>query len=263
MNYPIYVLVIYIIMFVLVGGLAILVLIDPRILKSYQRAVLVNVALVALLILQNYLDYRFSLNEELYFARRITGIMGYSIRPAIIVMWLYFVRKEQRLIISWILVVINFLIHLTALFSNICFTITEENIFKRGPLGYTCHIISMIILLYLFWLSADRYIDAAGKQEEETSRDRWKQEINKYGRAIGGLVPVGCVLAIIASVFMDSGMYFLEGGLTFLTIAIVFCNTLYFIWLHIMIAKELRGMDPELVPTNENPFPEKKEKAKE
>ena len=256
MSYPIYVFVIYVIMAVLVGGLALIVLIDPRILKSYKRAVLVNVALVALLILQNYLDYRFSLNEEFYFARRITGIVGYSIRPAIIVMWLYFVRKEQRLIISWVLVAVNFLIHLTALFSKVCFTISEENHFQRGPLGYTCHIISAILLLYLFWLSADRYIDAAGKEDEGNEREGWKKEMRTYRRALGGLVPVGCVLTIVASVFMDSGLYFLGGGLTFLTIAIVFSNTLYFIWLHIVIAKELAGMDPELIPTNENPFPE-------
>ena len=89
MNTPIYVTIIYIIMFVLVGGLTILVLIDPRILKSYKRALLVNTVLVAALILQNYLEYRFSLAKDMYFARRISGIAGYSIRPAIIVMWLY------------------------------------------------------------------------------------------------------------------------------------------------------------------------------
>ena len=226
-------------MSIIMIGFTIIALIDKKLIKGFRSAVLINVVLVLLLILQNQLDYRFTLKEEWYFYRRLTGILGYSLRPAIIVMWMYFVRKEEKLIFSWSLVAINFLVHLTALFSKLCFTITTDNLFKRGPLGYTCHVRSAILLLYLLWLSADRYIDTANQREDENERDRWKKEMSVYRNAISGLIPVGCVFIIFAAVFMDSSNLIFDGAVSFLTMAIVLSNTLYFLWLHFAIAKEL------------------------
>lgn len=233
------VLIIYLVMSIIMIGFTFVVIIDKKLINNYRVAVLVNVAFVFLLLIQNFLDYRFSLTKEMYFARRITGIIGYSVRPAIIVMWMYFVRKNQKLIISWTLVIINFLVHSTALFSEVCFSITTENTFKRGPLGFTCHVVSAILLLYLLWLSADRYIDSANQRDDGNEREMWKRNINSYRSAITGLVPVGCVFLIFASVFMDSTEYIFDGAISFLTMAIVVSNTLYFLWLHKAIAKEL------------------------
>ena len=39
----------------------------------------------------------------------------------------------------------NGLIYLTAIFSDISFTIDEKNMFRRGPLGFSCHIASGIL----------------------------------------------------------------------------------------------------------------------
>lgn len=220
----------YFIIFTQVAILIFAVLFDSLINKKQKAIMMTNVLLVILLIIQNYFEYRFNVVSVNVTGRIITGIVGYSIRPVIIVMWIYLVRKNQKIIISWMLCIINFLIHLTALFSGVCFTITSENAFTRGPLGYTCHVVSGILLLYLFWLSADKYIDSTyeGNKDLEKKEDSLKSY--KYG--LEGLVPTLCVFLIIVAVIMDSELYVEDSPIVFLTAAVVSCSLFYYLWLH-------------------------------
>ena len=52
---------------------------------------------------------------------------------------------------------INAAIHMTAFFSPICFYIDSVTGFCRGPLGYTCHVVSAVLLFRLIWLTFSEY----------------------------------------------------------------------------------------------------------
>lgn len=241
--------IIYFSIIIQIVGLAFAAFIDPYIIAKHRRVILINTLLTMILVAQNYFEVGFSKIANMYRVRLYVGIVGYIIRPLILLMWLYLVKKNQKLIVAWGLIVLNALIHLTALFSDICFTINKKNIFERGPLGYTCHIISGILLLYLLWLSSDMYIDLVYKKQrtekeynssdnEEDSIGRWKDELFRYRNGMEGLLPIWCVLMIVVSVVLDSKLYSPDATVSFLTMAIVSSNLFYYIWLHTGLVQE-------------------------
>jgi sensor histidine kinase YesM len=46
---------------------------------------------------------------------------------------------------------------MSAFFSGICFSISPDNHFIRGPLGYTCAVVSFLLLAFLSWTVIRRY----------------------------------------------------------------------------------------------------------
>ena len=245
--YPFYL--IYFAIFLQLIGMIMVAVIDPYINSRQRLIVLANCLLIFVLVVQNYLDYFFGLDDSKIMQRIITSIVGYSVRPIIIMLWISLIKKKQSIKWGWGLVILNVLVHMTVIFSDICFNIKPSNEFHRGPLGYTCHIVSAVLLLYLYWMSADMYIDSVGKKMADNnssgtgdysgnmSGEGMKKELIKYGYGIEGLVPIWNVLIIIVSVVLDTkDLYY--GPLVFLTTAIVSCNTFYYIWLHLGFVRE-------------------------
>ena len=87
--------VIYFTIFLQVLGLAFAVFIDPYISRRHSTVILINTALTTLLIIQNYWDTAFALDPNKVKERLITAIIGYCLRPVIIVMWLYLIKKNK------------------------------------------------------------------------------------------------------------------------------------------------------------------------
>ena len=228
--------IIYFMLFLQIAGIIFAVVIDPYINKKHRRVILINTLFTIILILQNYLETSFAEDLAMRNYRIITSVIGYSLRPFIIVMWIYLVRKNQKLIVAWSLALLNVLIHMTAFFSNICFTITKTNSFERGPLGYTCHVISFILMVYLFWLSADKYIDSASTRQQKNNE--FTEFFANYRRGLEGFFPVWCIIMIILSVYFDSKIFVPRMPIAFLTAAIVSCNLFYYIWLHLGYVQE-------------------------
>lgn len=243
-DYLVLELAVYFTVFLQMIGLIFAVFIDPYIGKKHGIVILINALFTTLLVLQNYWDTVFANDPTKTYERLICGIIGYCLRPLIILMWLYLIKKKQKLILAWVLIVINALIHLSALFTNVCFEITDDNIFKRGPLGYTCHIVSALLLIYLLWLSSDAYIDLAGKDNRSMfppDTAEWKYEMARYRYGMEGLIPVWCAFGIVGAVVLDSKIYSENLHITFLTVAIVSCNLFYYIWLHLNFVREHEG----------------------
>ena len=138
-------------------GLTFAVMIDTYLRKEQRKAMLIIVSLTFLLVAQNMAEYLMEFYTAEPFGRTVTAIIGYSIRPIIIVMFFDIIEYKERKRWMWLLVGLNTLIHLTSFFSNICFTIDRNNAFIRGPLGFSCHIISGILLVYLFVISVKRF----------------------------------------------------------------------------------------------------------
>ena len=158
MDQPIIVqLTVYIPTLLLLIGMTFAVSIDSYIGKKNKTLLLVIASLLLCLIGCDY--YEFALWEEnsIRIVRLLVSIVGYSLRPAVLLLFLHIVGGGRRLLPQRILVILNALLHMTALFSGICFTINESGRFVRGPLGYSCHIISGVLLACLVYLTLREY----------------------------------------------------------------------------------------------------------
>ncbi len=199
------------------AGLVFVVLLDPYVART-QRIIMLLISFLSLcLIAQNYVGFLFDLDGTMPHARIVTGIIGYCLRPLILVLFFFIIDPKRDYPLAWSLILFNAAVHLTALFSNICFTIDENNTFHRGPLGYTCHVVSALLLIQLLYVS-----------------------LHEHGRIrkLDIAIPVFNGVLIIASVIADSFVDYREYPVSFLTVAIVSSIVLYYIWLHMQLVQE-------------------------
>ena len=198
-------------------GLVFAVLVDAYMGKRQKRVMLTATALTFVLVVDNYLEYRLQLHISLWYPRTIAAIVGYAIRPAILALFCSIVSPREKHWKAWVVVGLNAAIHATALFSDICFRISTENRYQGGPLRYACMIFSGLLLADLFYLTLREY------------RHVRKQEL---------VIPVFVVAAIIVSYYLDSRVTKAEQPEAFLTIAVVSCCVLYYIWLHMQFVRQ-------------------------
>lgn len=83
-------------MVLLLAGLLIAVGIDPYIQKRQKRIMLIICALVFSLIAQNELDHLLTIGRPMVMLRRVVDIYGYSIRPVILLLFLYIVSHRKN-----------------------------------------------------------------------------------------------------------------------------------------------------------------------
>ena len=190
-------------------GMSFAVLTDRYLQKRHRRDLLFIAALLLCLVAQNLLETRLMQGDHV-FARTLTAIAGYSIRPLVLLLFLRIVSPRKAHWLGWLLVGINAAVHLTALFSPVCFTITADNSFSRGPLGYTCHGISLLLLFNLMVLT-----------------------IREYGhdRKQGLWIPLLNALLVVAAMAADT-LLTVNLAISFLTVTMVSCSVFYYIWLH-------------------------------
>ena len=201
-----------------VGALAFAIWADAYFKPKQKRVYLVLLTLVLLLIAQNYLDILFYGDLP----RTLTGMLGYLLRPIILLLLYYLVEPEGRFWQGWTLVGINTALYLTPLFSRLVFYI-DGNHYHGGPLSKTCLIVSLILLAGLVVLSVRKARKTRGKEI-------W--------------IPIVLVPIILLSIWLDYSVGNSEQPVTFLTIGIVGCCTLYYLWPHLqtaqLVAKEQR-----------------------
>ena len=198
-------------------GLVLAVMVDPYIRRDKRTIFLLIAVSVSCLVIQNVTGYRLDVEGMRPYARTLVGIYGYCLRPVIIVLFCYIMNIEKSYTLAWILVAVNAIINLTAIFSGICFRITADNQFVRGPLGYTCHIVSGILLVYLSWLALHEF---------------------DFSRKRDTVIPLVIALLVTVSVIADSFMDYRRFPATFLTVAVVTGSLLYYIWLNLQFVRE-------------------------
>ena len=200
-------------------GLYIAVRIDPYIRRQERRIMLVILTLVFSLVAENYLDHLLTVKWTFVMLRKIVDIYGYSVRPVILLLFLHIVSKRKPGRGYWILISANAVIHLTALFSDICFTIGPENDYQGGfpVLKNSCLITSTFLLVMLLYTMLRDY------------RLWHHKEI---------LVPIFAVMSILIALALDYSAADTPQPVTFLTISIVISSVLYYIWLHFQFVRE-------------------------
>ena len=200
-----------------VGGLAFAISVDAYFGKKQKRFFMVSLLLVLALIVQNYLENRIAAGSTPQDSlRTVLAICGYILRPTILMLLFYLVEPEGRFWYFWALVGINAALHLTALFSPLVFYM-EDNHYHGGPLSGACLIVSLILLAGLVWVSLRKSRQTRGKEI-------W--------------IPIAIVPIILISIWLDKGVGASEQPVTFLTVAIVGCCLLYYLWPHLQAAQE-------------------------
>ena len=202
---------------VLLLALLLTVWLDAYLSAERKRVMVIIVALVFSLILQNYMDNRLSL-AEVYNALRIpVSIYGYAIRPVILVMFLYIVKPRGRYRVAWAMVGANAAVYLTAFFSNIAFYFSSNGHFHAGPLRHTCTLISAVLYAWLFWLTMRQF------------RPRQRKE---------SWIPILVTALIGGAAIMDFTVAFIEQPVAYLTMAIAISCVFYYTWLHLQFVRE-------------------------
>ena len=203
-------------LFLQLVGLLFAVVIDPYIRRTHRRWFLIIIALVFCLVLQSLSEDWVEDQGNMWFIRTLISVIGYSIRPIIIILFLKIIDTQRKFIVPWVLTIINIAMHSTAFYSRICFHISADNHFERGPLGYFGFAISGLLL---FWLLGLTFREFTRVQEFET------------------LIPIMNVLTIIvASIFDITGSDLMP--ISFLVVAIVSCCVFFYIWLHLQFVRE-------------------------
>ena len=200
-------------------GLGIAVCVDPYIEKHHKKIMLFIVLLVLSLTVQNVSEYTLAKHVAMPYVRTIVAVYGYCVRPLIILMFFYILDCGKRHTALCVLTAINALIYLTALFTDkISFYIRSDNHFMRGPLSFTCHTVSIVMLVFLSYLTVKECIKKAKKSE--------------------ALILAFSVLIIVGSLVCDGIFEADIVCISYLTMAVVSSTVFYYIWLHMKFVRE-------------------------
>ncbi len=218
----IYQLTMFIPLFLQLIGMVFAVSIDSYISKTHKRVLLLIALLVLSLIAQNYVENLLAENllvagETRVFVRTLVSICGYSVRPVIIVLFLYIVSPGRNFVPAWVLVGVNAAVHISSLFSHICFWIDDGNHWQGGPLNDFCRYTSVILLCAFLYLTIREYSHVR----------EWEK-----------LIPLFNVLVIIVGVMLDNCVGYKQQPVTFLTVTIVSSSVFSYIWLHLQFVRE-------------------------
>ena len=212
-----YVILLNIALIVQLVGLSIAVITDTYVDKRKKRLFLLIILCVSVLLAQNELGHYFAYQRSTRFYRLLMSILGYILSPLIILLFIAIMNEGKRLILETILVVINIIIHLTALFSGLVFYINSDNGFVRGPLGFTCHIISGILLCILLSYAVKEF-------------DR--------KRKIEMVIPIIVFIILIIAVYLDTFYFTYSMQISALMVSIVSTCLIYYIWLYIQFVRK-------------------------
>ena len=192
-----------------------------------KHMLILTVLIIILSVLRELVD-NYCYQQGLVTGRLITGVIGYVLRPVPIVLFIQVVkeysdavRKPGRVLrvlyrIPWILTGINAAIFMTAFFSDIAFTITEGNVFRRGPLGYSAHIVCIILLAWHVIQTVCLY----------------RAERNRVT-----VFPLFIAIIIVVATYLDT--FILVGyRISLASVVMVWGCVFYYIWLHLIFVRE-------------------------
>ncbi len=201
----------------LLAGLMAAVLIDRYMDRVTRRIMLIIIVLVLSLTAQNYIDYLLTFKISMPSVRIVSSIYGYSVRPVILVLFFYLLEPKRDYRLMWLLAAANACVYLTALFSDICFTIRQDNVFERGPLNFACMIVSLSMLGIFLIMTVSKYF----------RQGKTRGTIN-----VDVFFPVYIFSIVITGTVLDMFVGNEEQPLSFLTICMVVSCVFSYLWIH-------------------------------
>ena len=149
-------------------GLTAAVLVDSYISPKNRKILLINIALLMILIIQNITENMFrkgdpNIYPEVIMLRTHMSVLGYCIRPIVIVMFCHIVCPDRRYRFAWALIGVNTAVHLTSYFSHVCFWIDPSNAYQGGPLSRFCLYVSASLFAYLFFITIHEFYNTGNR----------------------------------------------------------------------------------------------------
>ena len=189
-----------------------------RLLIPRQRLIMLLIGLLTLILVSlDFVHSRPVFDPFMIRLRVASSVYGYAVRPLILVLFMEMLGLERGRRVAWSLVVANALVFATAFFCPLAFSIGDGGRFERGPLGFTCHIVSAILFFWLMALCIQRY----GKER---------------GRYVA--IPILCNVTIIIAELLDSDLFFEKDWLPFLTLVMPTVCLVFYLWLHLRFERE-------------------------
>lgn len=209
--------IIFIILELQLIGVSFAVAFDSNLGKKRRAIMGALLALATLLVLQNYAEYVLDYYVFAPMWRTFVAAFGYSIRPAIIVLFVYEIAPERKNWWMWIPVGINAILYNTAYFTDLVFTIKPNNTWGGGPLNDLCMIVSALLLAYHLFVGALAF---------------------RHEKKVGALMPMLFTLVVVAGIVLDSVKnFYIPHWVDYVTIAVVACCVFYYLWLHFVFIR--------------------------
>ena len=168
-------------------GLFVAVRSDHYLDKKRRMILFIITGLAFGLIIQNYGESLIAQGEPHKYLRTAFAVIGYTIRPLIIVLFCHIVEPKRNYKLCWVLVTVNAVLHTTSFYCRLCFVITGDNHYIGGPLKNLCFAVSLFLLLYLLYLTIRKF------------RQNGLQSL---------LIPLIIVAAIVVSTIMDANTHY-------------------------------------------------------
>ena len=126
------------------------------------------IIILMILIIQNITENMFrkgdpNIYPEVIMLRTHMSVLGYCIRPIVIVMFCHIVCPDRRYRFAWALIGVNTAVHLTSYFSHVCFWIDETNAYQGGPLSRFCLYVSASLFAYLFFITIREFYNSGNR----------------------------------------------------------------------------------------------------
>jgi len=198
-------------------GMVFAVIMDSFITPKHKLVFYMIFILASCLIIQNSMAELLPDEWRSILFLTTNSIIGYSIRPVLLVLFLIIVDPDRKYLSEWVLVVANMMLYVTAYFSPLTFYYLEHSVWIPGPLRNVCLFLCIFLLGELVYFTVRKY------------RGVKKREM---------LLPAFCVLMIVGAIILDYSVGHAKQFVSFLTIAIVISSLFYYIWLHIQFVRE-------------------------
>lgn len=139
---------------ILILGLTLQVVTGNLFEKDMEKSFKLVLTLIFFLIIADVIDYYFSSKDTLNYFRYVSSIVGYVLRPSIMVVFTnILLRNSRKYIWLWIPIIVEFLLLISTPFTHLVFYFDQENIFQRSLLGYLPHIIGLFYIFVLITLA--------------------------------------------------------------------------------------------------------------
>lgn len=135
-------------------GLGIIILTNKSLDAHTNHSFALFVLLVLILDLADITDLYLSKLPQLSPLRYVSSIIGYTVRPASLVVIIGILLRHKKMgFVLWIPIILVALVAITSPFTHIMFWFGSHNQFNRGPLGYLAHIVSGVYMALLIFLT--------------------------------------------------------------------------------------------------------------
>lgn len=129
------------------------------------RVMRFETVVIIVLLIANNLEIYASRFTQPTLLRVVCSYIGYTICPVMVLMLIKLVTTNKKLLITlWTIAGINALIFSTAFFSKLSFYYNEKNEFKRGPLGFSMHIVFTIYIIIFIIVVFKRFNKRRGEE---------------------------------------------------------------------------------------------------